>query len=181
MAYYQNNVAATVSLLQIMDSYGCTRFVYSSSATVYGIPPHIPIPETSPLQAESCYGRTKIVSEGVLYDLCLCTSRRLHAVSTIHESRRPQPARTHGARSRSDISSAAFLRILHPSEHSQYHSPAGAHPSGLIGEDPRGRPGNLLPLLSQMAIGRVKDPVLKVFGNDYPTRCARPPRPFAPC
>lgn len=51
-----------------------------------------------------------------------------------------------------------------------YSSPAGAHPSGLIGEDPRGRPGNLLPLLSQMAIGRVKDKVLQVFGNDYPTK-----------
>jgi len=48
-------------------------------------------------------------------------------------------------------------------------SPAGAHPSGVIGEDPKGRPGNLLPLLAQMAVGRVKDPVLKVFGNDYPT------------
>ena len=49
------------------------------------------------------------------------------------------------------------------------HSPAGAHPSGLIGEDPRGRPGNLLPLLAHMAIGRVKDDKLRVFGNDYPT------------
>ncbi|KAG9008796.1 UDP-glucose-4-epimerase, partial [Tulasnella sp. 427] len=47
--------------------------------------------------------------------------------------------------------------------------PAGAHPSGRMGEDPKGRPGNLLPLLSQMAIGRVKDSELKVFGNDYPT------------
>ncbi|KIJ35570.1 hypothetical protein M422DRAFT_262152 [Sphaerobolus stellatus SS14] len=45
--------------------------------------------------------------------------------------------------------------------------PAGAHPTGLIGEVPCGRPGNLLPLLSQMSIGRVKDAVLKVFGNNY--------------
>ncbi|KAF8584068.1 UDP-glucose 4-epimerase [Ramaria rubella] len=134
LVYYQNNVAATVSLLQIMDAHDCTRFVYSSSATVYGIPPHIPIPETSPLQAESCYGRTKIVSEGVLYDLCLSQPDRWRAISL------------------------------------RYFNPAGAHPSGLIGEDPRGRPGNLLPLLSQMAIGRVKDTVLKVFGNDYSTR-----------
>ena len=51
-----------------------------------------------------------------------------------------------------------------------YFSPAGAHPSGLVGEDPRGRPGNLLPLLAHMAIGRVKDDKLSVFGNDYPTR-----------
>jgi len=48
-------------------------------------------------------------------------------------------------------------------------SPAGAHPSGQIGEDPKGRPGNLLPLLALMAVGRVKESTLKVFGNDYPT------------
>ncbi|GJJ13567.1 hypothetical protein Clacol_007822 [Clathrus columnatus] len=132
LVYYQNNVSATVLLLQIMDEYDCTRFVYSSSATVYGIPPHIPIPETSPLKAESCYGRTKIVSEG-LYNP-VAQPNRWRAISL------------------------------------RYFNPAGAHPSGLIGEDPRGRPGNLLPLLSQMAIGRVKDKVLKVFGNDYPTR-----------
>lgn len=48
-------------------------------------------------------------------------------------------------------------------------SPAGAHPSGLIGEDPKGKPGNLLPLLAQMAVGKYREPGLKVFGNDYPT------------
>ena len=48
-------------------------------------------------------------------------------------------------------------------------SPAGAHPSGLIGEEPRGRPGNLLPILAHMACGRLKESTLKVFGNDYPT------------
>jgi UDP-glucose 4-epimerase len=46
-------------------------------------------------------------------------------------------------------------------------SPAGAHPSGKLGEEPRGKPGNLLPLLAQMAVGREKSD-LKVFGNDYP-------------
>lgn len=49
------------------------------------------------------------------------------------------------------------------------HSPAGAHPSGYIGEDPRGKPGNLLPLLAQMAVGKYREGGLKVFGNDYPT------------
>lgn len=47
-------------------------------------------------------------------------------------------------------------------------SPAGAYPSGKLGEEPKGRPGNLLPLLAQMAVGREKSE-LKVFGNDYPT------------
>ena len=47
-------------------------------------------------------------------------------------------------------------------------SPAGAHPSGKLGEEPRGKPGNLLPLLAQMALGR-QHADLKIFGNDYPT------------
>ena len=47
-------------------------------------------------------------------------------------------------------------------------SPAGAHPSGRLGEEPRGKPGNLLPLLAQIASGRDHS-ALKVFGNDYPT------------
>ncbi|KAF8079193.1 THO complex subunit 1 transcription elongation factor-domain-containing protein [Lyophyllum atratum] len=132
LTYYQNNVSATVSLLQIMDEFDCRRIVYSSSATVYGTPPIIPIPETTRLQADSPYGKTKVMSETIIDDLCQADQRWL-AISC------------------------------------RYFNPAGAHPSGYIGEEPRGRPGNLLPLLSHMAIGRVKESVLKVFGNDYPT------------
>lgn len=51
----------------------------------------------------------------------------------------------------------------------RYFNPAGAHPSGLIGEDPHGKPGNLVPLLAQMAVGKFAKEGLKVFGNDYPT------------
>ena len=49
----------------------------------------------------------------------------------------------------------------------RYFNPIGAHPSGLIGEDPAGIPNNLLPYVAQVAIGR--RPELNVFGNDYPT------------
>ncbi|OCF39482.1 UDP-glucose 4-epimerase [Kwoniella heveanensis CBS 569] len=51
----------------------------------------------------------------------------------------------------------------------RYFNPAGAHPSGRLGEEPVGRPGNLLPILAQIAAGRLSSE-LKVFGNDYPTR-----------
>ncbi|KAF7785018.1 hypothetical protein Agabi119p4_1183 [Agaricus bisporus var. burnettii] len=132
LTYYANNVSASVSLLQIMNEYDCRRIVYSSSATVYGTPPIIPIPETTRLEAHSPYGKTKVMVETIIEDLCQ-SDPRWRAISL------------------------------------RYFNPAGAHPSGLIGEDPRGRPGNLLPLLAQMAVGRVKDTVLKVFGNDYPT------------
>ncbi|KAI0031034.1 hypothetical protein K488DRAFT_79302 [Vararia minispora EC-137] len=127
VTYYHHNVAATIFLLEAMAAHGCTRFVYSSSATVYGTPPQIPIPETTRLKADSPYGRSKVMSETIVEDLC-----------------------------------SGALRVL------RARLPAGAHPSGLIGEDPCGRPGNLLPLLAQMAGGRIPAD-LQVFGNDYPT------------
>lgn len=70
LTYYANNVAATISLLQIMDEFECTRMVYSSSATVYGTPPEIPIPETTRLKADSPYGKTKVMCETIIEDLC---------------------------------------------------------------------------------------------------------------
>jgi len=50
----------------------------------------------------------------------------------------------------------------------RYFNPIGAHPSGRIGEEPNGIPNNLMPYISQVAIGKLKE--LKVFGNDYPTK-----------
>ena len=70
LKYYENNVAATIYLLQTMSEFDCTRIVYSSSATVYGTPPQIPIPETTRLKADSPYGKTKIMCETVIDDLC---------------------------------------------------------------------------------------------------------------
>ena len=49
----------------------------------------------------------------------------------------------------------------------RYFNPVGAHESGLIGEDPRGTPNNLMPYIAQVAVGRL--PLLRIFGNDYPT------------
>ncbi|MFN9629481.1 MAG: UDP-glucose 4-epimerase GalE [Cyanobacteriota bacterium] len=49
----------------------------------------------------------------------------------------------------------------------RYFNPVGAHPSGLIGEDPRGVPNNLFPLIGQVALGQL--PSLPIFGNDWPT------------
>lgn len=50
----------------------------------------------------------------------------------------------------------------------RYFNPVGAHESGLIGEDPGGIPNNLMPYITQVAVGKLKE--LTVFGNDYPTR-----------
>ncbi|TFY74254.1 hypothetical protein EWM64_g9758, partial [Hericium alpestre] len=155
VTYYHNNVSATIFLLQVMDDFDCTRFVYSSSATVYGTPPKVPIPESTRLQADSPYGKSKVMAETIIDDLTHGTPL-LYALITIADEKEYSP--THEMAS-------YLLAILQ----NAFIAPRAHHPSGLIGEDPLGRPGNLLPLLAQMAVGRVKDPVLKVFGNDYPT------------
>jgi UDP-glucose 4-epimerase len=49
----------------------------------------------------------------------------------------------------------------------RYFNPAGAHPSGRIGEDPKGIPNNLMPYVSQVAIGKL--PFLRVYGKDFDT------------
>ncbi|CEH13837.1 udp-glucose 4-epimerase [Ceraceosorus bombacis] len=131
--YYEVNISGLITLIRAMQQHKVTRLVYSSSATVYGIPKTIPIPETTPLAAESVYGRTKQFSEVIIKDVCDAYPKEWRAIGL------------------------------------RYFNPAGAHASGLIGEDPRGKPGNLLPLLSQMAVGKYRDPGLKIFGNDYPT------------
>ncbi|PSJ18537.1 UDP-glucose 4-epimerase GalE [Nitrosomonas supralitoralis] len=74
---------------------------------------------------------------------------------------------------RSKLMIEEILRDLQHSDPSfrigilRYFNPVGAHPSGLIGEDPQGKPNNLMPFVAQVAIGR-RD-VLSVWGNDYPT------------
>ena len=72
VTYYHNNVTATIYLLQIMSEFDCNRLVYSSSATVYGTPPVVPIPETTRLKADSPYGQSKIMSESIIQDLTQC-------------------------------------------------------------------------------------------------------------
>lgn len=130
LMYFENNVGGSITLLQTLEQAGIKRFVFSSSATVYGDPESVPIRETAPLSVTNPYGRSKLMVEEILGDL-----------------------------SHADASWA--IGVL------RYFNPVGAHPSGLIGEDPRGVPNNLMPFVAQVAVGR--RPRLSVFGNDYPT------------
>lgn len=128
--YYDNNVTGTLCLLRAMRAAGVSRLVFSSSATVYGDPASVPIKEDFPLSATNPYGRSKLMIEEMLSDLCL--------------------AEPHWQ--------VALLR---------YFNPVGAHVSGLIGEDPKGIPNNLMPYIAQVAVGKL--PQLSIFGGDYST------------
>jgi len=76
LKYYRNNVANTLNLLESMRANGVGRFIYSSTAAVYGIPEHIPVRETAPMLPINPYGMTKVMIERVLADLAAATDFR---------------------------------------------------------------------------------------------------------
>ena len=132
LEYYENNIGGAVILLETMKKYNVKKFVFSSSATVYGDPEIIPITEETKIGGTTNpYGTTKLFIEQILQDLY-----------------------------KSDNSwDIAILR---------YFNPIGAHESGLLGEDPKGIPNNLMPYITRVAAGKLQE--LSIFGNDYDTK-----------
>ena len=130
VSYYDNNLNGTLRLVEAMENANCKTLVFSSSATVYGIPETVPLTESAPTKAINPYGRTKLMVEEVLQDLY--ASDPTWRISLL-----------------------------------RYFNPVGAHASGEIGEDPNDIPNNLMPFISQVAIGRREK--LSVFGDDYDT------------
>lgn len=129
--YFSNNVGSSKVLLKLMAEYGVKNLVFSSSATVYGVPDHVPLKESDKIGGcTNPYGQTKLDIEYLLYDYC-----KEHKDANV-----------------------AILR---------YFNPIGAHSSGLIGEDPQGIPNNLMPYISQVAVGKREH--LNIFGDDYKT------------
>jgi UDP-glucose 4-epimerase len=76
VAYYDNNVAGTLALLDVMDEKNISRIVFSSSATVYGVPDALPLTEEAPIRPVNPYGQTKAMVEQVLRDWCAAGSAR---------------------------------------------------------------------------------------------------------
>lgn len=129
--YIENNIGSSKVLLELMEEYKVNNIVFSSSATVYGTPDHVPLREDDPVGGcTNPYGQTKLDIEYLLKDYA-----KVHPEANI-----------------------AILR---------YFNPIGAHQSGLIGEDPSGIPNNLMPYITQVAVGKREK--LFVFGNDYDT------------
>ena len=80
LAYYRNNVINTLNLLEAMREAGVRRFIYSSTAAVYGIPERIPVDEQAPLEPINPYGASKVMIEQVLADLAAATDFRYCAL-----------------------------------------------------------------------------------------------------
>ncbi len=131
LEYYDNNVSGAIVLLETMKKYNCKKFIFSSSATVYGEPERIPLTEDCKTGGTTNpYGTTKLFIEQILKDLY--TSDNTWDICIL-----------------------------------RYFNPVGAHESGLIGEEPKGIPNNLMPYIVRVAAGKLEQ--LSVFGNDYNT------------
>ena len=129
--YYENNIAGTLTLVDVMRQHGVKNMIFSSSATIYGDPAQIPITEKCPKgQCTNPYGWTKSMLEQILADIQKADNEW----------------------------NVILLR---------YFNPIGAHKSGTIGENPNGIPNNLMPYITQVAVGKL--PQLGIFGNDYDT------------
>lgn len=74
LMYYSNNLTGTFNILQTMKKYGCTKLVFSSSATVYGIPETVPVKEDFPLSAINPYGSTKLIIESLCREMAAADS-----------------------------------------------------------------------------------------------------------
>lgn len=74
--YYENNVSGTISLLRAMENVDCNNILFSSSATVYGIPEYLPYDEKHPKKPTNPYGNTKWIIEKMLMDWCFSDSKR---------------------------------------------------------------------------------------------------------
>lgn len=70
LRYYHNNVEGSVALAEVMEEFGVHQLIFSSSATVYGDPERVPITEDFPTSATNPYGRSKLMVEEILQDLC---------------------------------------------------------------------------------------------------------------
>lgn len=69
LEYYHNNLFSTITLLEVMKKYNSKNFIFSSSATVYGVPKSLPLKEDAPLSVSNPYGATKLMIEDILKDL----------------------------------------------------------------------------------------------------------------
>lgn len=129
--YYENNIAGTLVLLDVMRKHNVKNIIFSSSSTVYGTPDTIPVTENSPKKdCTNPYGWTKSMLEQILIDI-----------------------------QKADPEWNVILL--------RYFNPIGAHASGKIGENPNGIPNNLMPYITQVAVGKLEK--LGVFGDDYDT------------
>jgi len=141
LKYYNNNLIGLITLLECMIEHNVNKIIFSSSATVYGLPlkEELPLSENSQLKEPlNPYGRTKLYCENIIRDVV--NSSNMEAI---------------------------ILR---------YFNPVGAHPSGILGENPLQEATNLFPYIYDVLLGKRSH--LNIYGSDYDTPDGTPIRDY---
>ncbi|KAL2070953.1 hypothetical protein VTL71DRAFT_13979 [Oculimacula yallundae] len=153
LRYYSNNISGLIEFTSTLEEFGIKTFVFSSSATVYG----------------------SVANNGVPLKEDYCSH---HPITTTDKVGRQTttPPSVSGLTSpygRTKWMAEAILSDLATSDPSwsiaalRYFNPVGCHESGLLGDDPRQKPTNLIPVIANVMRGR--SPALKIFGTDWDT------------
>ena len=138
LGFYNVNIQGTLVLLRCMTKHKVRTLMFSSSATVYGDVTQsklLPVVEACALGPVNTYGHTKVMGEKIIQDVFDAKNREEQAAGSKKSW------------------NAGILR---------YSNPCGAHPSGVLGEDPRGGL-HLIPVLAHVALGKI--PSLGIWGD----------------
>ena len=137
LLYWENNVVGSIVLFKEMEKFGCTKIVFSSSASIYSGKElkegekTLNLSEESDINPNNPYGQTKLAIEEILKNIYNSSKTKWGIINL------------------------------------RYFNPIGAHPSGLIGDNPPQVPDNLFPYICNVASKKFKR--LNIYGNDWPT------------
>lgn len=132
LMYYRNNLNSLQNVLEACEKYHVPNFIFSSSCSIYGDVPTLPVSEDTPMGQACCpYAHTKQIGEEII----------------------------------------RYFAAIHPELNAvilRYFNPVGSDMSGKNGELSPDRPNNLMPIITQVGIGRIDK--MTVFGTDYNTK-----------
>ncbi|OAL54145.1 UDP-glucose 4-epimerase [Pyrenochaeta sp. DS3sAY3a] len=153
LRYYSNNVCGLVDFLALLEEFGIKNFVFSSSATVYGEGANCGVP--------------------LREELCVHHPETFHDDDGFEQRVLPGVLGLTSPYGRSKFMCESILADVAKSDPSwsitalRYFNPVGCHESGILGEDPRQKPSNLIPVIATVLTG--DKPVLDIFGTDWNT------------
>ena len=170
--FYENDVCDRAALRKIFSENKIEAVIHFAGLKAVGESVREPIMYYSN-NLQSTLALIEVMTEFSVKKIVFSSSATVYGVATEMPLREGMPTGAINPYGRTKLFIEEILRDLYVSDNSwsiallRYFNPIGAHKSGTIGEDPRGIPNNLMPYISQVAVGKLEK--LHVFGNDYNT------------
>lgn len=174
VVFYQGDVCDSIFLSSVFDAHHIDSVIHFAGVKAVGESVNDPIFYYK-VNVSGTLTLCDVMRRYNIYKLIFSSSATVYGAcesSPLHENANTTEQTNPYGRSKSIVENFLKDLVLSDSKWSiailRYFNPVGAHFSGLIGEDPRGRPGNIFPIISQVAIGRLNE--ILVYGSDYATK-----------